>query len=141
MEGLDDDSEEGGVGQQPAPPIPPAAPAPAPNAGPAPVHHAPGWAIMEEVGRSWRFVAIDDQTKPVGRMHYIKRSVKATCSLHRQCACHVTIRDDLQNEQAVVATLKGWLNDGYAHRLSPAAHSEESLRIRRDVFHMKTRAR
>eukprot|EP00974_Lingulodinium_polyedra_P077471 7501258-Lingulodinium_polyedra.AAC.1 len=79
------------MGLEPAPadpaaaPVPAPSPPPAPNAGPdpAPPEAAPGWAIRE-VG-TWRFVAIIDPTRAVGRLNYIKRSIKATCSLHPGC--------------------------------------------------------
>ena len=101
----------------------------------------------------WHFRARADNT-PVGRLHHLgDSSLKATCKLHKQCACAISLppAGSTRARQVVEAlghlptfadverSLRGWLADGLT--CDAANHTTASVRLKSEQWFMKTRSR
>ena len=82
-----------------------------------------------------------DRARPLGRIHRIADSYKATCSHHTMpgttCICYMSTPPGLDRAVMVVGDLIEWL--GKSCELTREAHYAQSAHLRRDKYHMRIR--
>jgi hypothetical protein len=90
---------------------------------------------MKDIG-GWRFETTVGSTR-VGKINYIVGNMKATCQLHKECSCYVSLKS--VPDRLAVPHLVQWLHSARAHNWDRRQHLDSAIQLKTAVFKMKVR--
>ena len=90
--------------------------------------------IVEEPQGSWRYNSVRTGAR-VGRLHMVMLSVKATCHVHPNCACHVSARPGV-TMQSIADDLIEWLG---RFEVDAQEHKDMARALKKDKYKMRVR--
>ena len=90
---------------------------------------------LKDIGH-WRFETLEGSRR-IGKVNNISTSMKATCQLHKHCACYVSLRD--VRHAAALRHLVQWLNRARAENWSQQQHQDNAVHLKTTVFGMRVR--
>ena len=85
-----------------------------------------------------QYVKKADRRVRIGVVHTIFTGVKATCNVHSNCTCYITIPVNTHHSRVMIDLLR-WLDEATRPGCSEVDHFTSSVQLRRDKYHMKVK--